>query len=71
MRVSPLFTFMLLFTFIWLVLFVFEPKFVKGEDEIIVSKTNCAWYSFVITFAIVFICWITLCTGKMSKLVSV
>lgn len=49
-------TFVVLFTFIWIILFTTEPAFVKGPDGDL-SKVLCGWYAFTIAIVIVLVFW--------------
>ena len=49
-------TFLVAFTFVWVILYTTEPEFIKVSSE--VSKTLCGWYAFTISIIIVLVCWV-------------
>ena len=50
-------TFIVLFTFSWIILYTTEPEFVKGSSVQGASKVLCGWYAFVFSMSIVVIFW--------------
>ena len=49
-------TFLILFSFTWILLFIRQPEFVKSEDTF--SNTKAAWYSFGIAILIALLLWL-------------
>lgn len=49
-------SFILIFSFVWIMLYVSEPGFVKVDG--IVSKKLCGWYAFTVAIVIALILWV-------------
>lgn len=57
--------FLILFSFIWIMLFTLEPDIVK--TDLVFSKMKCSWFAFAIAIFIVLILWLVFYIIRWSQ----